>query len=398
MNKQTQTKMYEFSDIGLDFCSGSKNKFPDVFKKMLENGYNSKVVSSVTVVEDQVTLDYGVNHDYVANRVLEINTAGLTGEFYIESVTSSTLTITVPNAATVIAGGFTTKVASLGWELVYELAHIHIYKFKHIDDTDMYARLCFQNATTAARNTIAVGIGREVDLASGIVLDAPFDLGNCATVNTSTSKIKWDFSYDTAGSFDNSTYAQGLSRFGKAAIVGSKYHIFIAGNAYTDDRFSYIYGIFPFVSTLNNLNYPALLCCFNSSASNTMGLGQHTDQRIYVHNVDCLTSSITSYTFPINFASQSFYPSSIEPFNTTGCFPIQLFTKNERQPLGFIAGGLYQAAYTSANKPPHTIMQSPSITVDIDFDNLVVVHGTSISINTPVSWLCSPVEEIKIAS
>lgn len=263
----------------------------------------------------------------------------------------------------------------------------------------MYARLCFQNATAAGRNCIAVGIGRQVNLTLGTVLDAPFDLGNCATTAASIARIKWDFTYDIVRSYDNSTYSQGLSQFGKAAIVGSKYHIFIAGNAYTDDRFSYIYGIFPFVSNLQNMNYPALLCCFNTSGSGSaMGLGQHYSQRIYVNTVDCLTSLDTTYTFPINFALKSFYPGSIEPFNTTGCFPIQLFTKNEKQPLGFIAGGLYQAAYTNANKPPYNINQSPSITTDIDFNHSVVVHATSLNINNPVSWLCSPVEEIKIGA
>ena len=401
--KQTQTKMFEFSDTGLDFCSGSKNLFPDRFKKMLALGFNEKTVTGVVVAGNQVTLSYEFAHGYVANRVLKFNSGPLAtlhgGEFWIDSVTANTVTMTIEGAPLSIASGFVTKIASLGWELIYELNHVHIYKFKHIDDTDMYARLCFQNATIAGyRNCIAVGMGRQVDLSLGTVLDAPFDLGNCATTSASTAKIKWDFTYDTVRTYDNFTYAQGLAQFGKAAIVGSQYHIFIAGNAYTDDRFSYIYGIFPFVRTLNNLNYPALLCCFNSSSTGAMGLGQHNHQRVYVYDVDCLTSSIATYTFPANFASQSFYPSSIEPFNTTGCFPIQLFTKDERQPLGFIAGGLYQAAYASANKPPYNIGQSPSISMDIDFSNPVVVHGTSLNINNPVSWLCSPVEEVKIGA
>lgn len=401
--KQTQTKMFEFSDTGLDFCSGSKNLFPDRFKKMLALGYNEKTVTGVVVAGNQVTLSYEFTHGYAANRVLKVNSGPLStlhgGEFWIDSVTANTVTMTIESAPLSIASGFVTKIAPLGWELVYELNHVHIYKFKHLDDTDMYARLCFQNATIAGyRNCISVGIGRQVDLTLGTVLDAPFDLGNCATTAASTANLKWDFTYDTVRSFDNSTYAQGLSQFGKAAIVGSKYHIFIAGNAYTDDRFSYIYGIFPFVSTLNNLNYPALLCCFNTSSSGSMGLSQHNYQRLYVNTVDCLTSLDVTYTFPANFATQSFYPSNIEPFNTTGCFPIQLFMKSGKQPLGFIAGGLYQAAYANANKPPYTIGQSPSITADIDFNNPVVVHATSLNINNPVSWLCSPVEEIKIGA
>jgi hypothetical protein len=46
--KQTQTKMFDFADVGLDFCSGSKNLFPDRFKKMLSQGYNEQTVASVS--------------------------------------------------------------------------------------------------------------------------------------------------------------------------------------------------------------------------------------------------------------------------------------------------------------------------------------------------------------
>src|SRR5690606_20987087 len=119
----------------------------------------------------------------------------------------------------------------LGWELVYENAHIHIYKFRHIDDTDMYARLCFQNATTAGnRNCIVVGIGRTIDLGLGHVTDAAFDLGKCATVAASTANLKWDFTNSTARTFDNYTYAQGANTFGNGVVVGSMYHIAIMTN------------------------------------------------------------------------------------------------------------------------------------------------------------------------
>ena len=69
--KQTQTKLFDFSDIGLDFCAGSKNLFPDRFKKILAQGYNTQTVASVGVVGNQVTLTYGVSHGYVADRVLK---------------------------------------------------------------------------------------------------------------------------------------------------------------------------------------------------------------------------------------------------------------------------------------------------------------------------------------
>ncbi len=76
MIKQTQTKMFDFSDVGLDFCAGSKAKFREVFKKMLSTGYNPQTVLSVSISGNQVTLTYGTNHGYVADRVLLLTATG----------------------------------------------------------------------------------------------------------------------------------------------------------------------------------------------------------------------------------------------------------------------------------------------------------------------------------
>ncbi|RKG45949.1 hypothetical protein D7V64_17530, partial [Acinetobacter cumulans] len=92
--KQTQTKLFDFADVGLDFCVGSKSLFPDRFKKMLVIGYNTQTVASVAVAGNQVTLTYGVSHGYVADRVLKVESGVLAeingGEFWIDSVTSNT--------------------------------------------------------------------------------------------------------------------------------------------------------------------------------------------------------------------------------------------------------------------------------------------------------------------
>ena len=66
MIKQTQTKMFDFSDVGLDFCSGSKLLFPAVFKKFLATGYNQKSGATVSITGNQVTLNFGVSHGYAA--------------------------------------------------------------------------------------------------------------------------------------------------------------------------------------------------------------------------------------------------------------------------------------------------------------------------------------------
>ncbi len=131
--KQTQTKMFDFSDTGLNFCAGSKNLLPDRFKKMLSIGYNEQTVSSIAVSGNQVTLTYGVSHGYVADRVLKINSGVLAtinnGEFVIDSVTSNTVTMTIDSAPLSIVGSLTTRIAPLGYQLVYELNNIHVLNY-----------------------------------------------------------------------------------------------------------------------------------------------------------------------------------------------------------------------------------------------------------------------------
>lgn len=405
--KQTQTKLFDFSDVGLDFCAGSKNLFPDRFKKMLALGYNEQTVSSVAVAGNQVTFTYGGTHGYVADRVLKVNAPELLsingGEFVIDSVTANTVTMTIDGAPTLITGNFTTKVASLGWESVYEQAHIHIYKFKHIDDTDMYARLCFQNATGTGRNCIAVGIGRTVDLALGYIADpnCMTDLATCATVTGATSNIRWDFTSSTARTFDNYTYSQGFATFGKGMVVGSYYHfalMYSQASSSQYEHFAAVSAIMPFQSSYDILNYPLLLAQDNGAATTTTS-GQLSAMRAYLSINRMNLSGNSSEFLDRNNAISSFLPPTIENFNTTTCQPVAVFTYSERQFVGY-AIGLYQVLYNFSNSPAPKKEDFPALISEIDFSNYVAVHFIR-SINSISSagaaWLSLPVEEIKIA-
>ncbi|WP_180003515.1 MULTISPECIES: hypothetical protein [unclassified Acinetobacter] len=401
--KQTQTKLFDFSDVGLDFCAGSKNLFPDRFKKMLALGYNEQTVSSVAVAGNQVTLTYGGTHGYVADRVLKVSAPEILGinggEFVIDSVTANTVTMTIDGAPASIAGNFTTKVASLGWDLVYELNHIQIYKFKHIDDTDMYARLCFQNATTSGnRNCMAVGIGRTVDLNLGHITDPNClqDLATCATVAEATSNIRWDFSESTAATFNNYTYSQGYSTFGNGLVVGSKYHIVFSYNIMSGSAGGNraAVGVVP-AMTLNYdvLKYPVLFAQ-NNGASTTTAQSQTRSFAaligVYPVRVDVATSSGNEVYSPQ--ANSSFLPNTVDVFNTTVARPIQLFHKGTNQFLGCLIGGVFTSGFSanSGETPSMAQNQSPSIVMDIDFSNRVVLHGFG------ALWVAIPVEVIKI--
>lgn len=408
--KQTQTKLFDFSDVGLDFCAGSKNLFPDRFKKMLSLGYNVQTVASVAVVGNQVTLTYGGTHGYVADRVLKVDSSALAaingGEFWIDSVTTNTVTFTLDDAPFSITGGFTTRIASLGWDLVYENAHIHIYKFKHIDDTDMYARLCFQNATVAGnRNCILVGIGRNFDANTGFIVEPNnfAELKESATV--AGSVVKWDFTYSTASTFNNYTYQQGYSTFGNASVVGSLYHIVISHNqaASSIGGYSTLSGIVPFHSHYEKLNLPILIAQNNGASNTTTTNGQLPRYLAYVGTTrvdfQSASSANPSNTFANNIAVASYLPTSIDTFNTTCCTPLSVFTSVEKQFIGMISGGLYQACYSNAaNSPSLAQNSSPSITYDIDHNNICVTHG-SISASSTVSvYFVVPVEEVKIGA
>ena len=272
--KQTQTKLFDFSDVGLDFCAGSKNLFPDRFKKMLALGYNEQTVSSVAVAGNQVTLSYGVSHGYVADRVLKVSAPELLsingGEFVIDSVTKNTVTMTIDGAPTSIAGNFTSRVASLGWSLGYENANVQVYKFKCLDDSDVYARLIFQN-NLDYRNDVSVCIGKSFNLATGVITDTNSLEENRS--NTSPSVIAWQFSYNAQSSYNNNTYAQGFNNHGQAKVVGSLYHLILLVNtgSQLSPRFN---SILP-TETLDyeSVKYPLLIC---DRAASVTGMGQNT--------------------------------------------------------------------------------------------------------------------------
>lgn len=407
MNKQTQTKMFDFSDTDLDFCAGSKNKFPTVFKKMFAHGYNSKVVSSVSVVGDQVTLDYGVNHGYVADRVLAINTPGLVGEFYIDSVTSNTVTLTVPGALTGIAGGFTTKVAPLGYELVYEQGNIHIYKFKAMDESDLYLRLCFQD-NASYKNMISPCIGKTVDLAAGIINDS-FAYSTNASLQTPSTGLCWLFAQDATSTYNNYTYAQGLNIFGKGLVVGSKYHFAVMNNNGRSSTVSakegaMTGGFFP-TACFNSdvLSYPVLLGLNGITASTGTNIDTYSSGAAYLGNqrVRFNKSNLaTGALFITPQAASSFLPSDIDDFNTTVAENLSLYDFTSTQFLGYVSGGVFACNYASSNAPTLQKNLSPILTVDIDLNNIIAVHAitfSSVSVANAV-FLAFPVEEIKIGS
>ena len=400
MNKQTQTKMFNFSDTDLDFCGGSKNKFPDVFKKMLATGFNNKVVSNVTVSGDQVTLDYGVNHGYVADRVLAINTTGLSGEFYIDSVTTNTVKITVAGAPASIAGGFVTKIASLGWQLVYEASNIHIYKFKDLDESDLFLRLCFQNVSTG-RNCVSPCIGKTANLTTGEITDTyALEVNKAiATPTAVAAGNRWEFSGYAAATYDNYTYTQGRTMFGDGVVVGSFYHLVFAVNVYNSAGRGLFNAVVPaHTASFAQIQRPLLLTYDFNGAAGVNDPNAIVAIRPYLGAVRCVLQSNTANLNALVGPQALNSHTEQDSFNTTTCEPISIYEQSTRQHLGYAAGGMYLAKYASTSTPSIALLDSPNFTADIDLNSKVAMHYIGQQGNPASSvFFAIPVEPIKYA-
>lgn len=408
--KQTQTKLFDFSDVGLDFCAGSKNLFPDRFKKMLAQGYNEQTVSSVAVAGNQVTLSYGVSHGYVADRVLKVNAPELLGinggEFVIDSVTANTVTMTIDGAPTSITGNFTTKVASLGWSLEYELGQVHLYKMKYLDERDLYVRLVFPTIGTF-RGSINVCVGKTANLSTGVITDEnsiPEYRENLSVING----FEWQLNNQANTTSDNYSYSQGFSAFGRACIVGSQYHIVLMLN--TNSTYgSSVYAVLPTaLQKYDVLDYPIVIGVYNT---NTVSLGGTTYQFQYtVGNSSIYVGKIHAaidYGSNANFVAEqssakalsSFVSSDIDSFNTTLAYPISIFDKKTKQHIGFVAAGLYRFEARYGTSPTSLKQESPSTSMDIDLGQLLKIHlSYSTTTASAFLWFCAPIEEVKIAN
>lgn len=403
--KQTQTKLFDFADVGLDFCAGSKSLFQDRFKRMLALGYNSQTVVSVSVVGNQVTFEYGVSHGYVVDRVLKVISGPLAlinnGEFVVDSVTATTLTMTIDGAPISIAGNFKTTVAPLGYELVYESGFIQIFKFKDLDESDLYIRFAYQTGPTH-RNTIMPCIGRTVDLETGTITDTTSYPNGRTGNNAGQAMPKWEFTANWASTYNTYTYSQGSGVFGKGVVIGSPYHLLILSNTDTSHAVHTVINGFVPSRTLNfdSLNLPVLFL-YNTNASGNDNRSTHYGN-LFTGYIGGVRVSFKQDTVaagdPFNapLANSSFI--SLDTFNTTTAEPIGIYEYSTKQFLGYVSGGLYLAKYAVTNQPQLVRASAPIATYDIDLENSVYLHGIGIYAvsTTSLVVLAVPVEEIKI--
>lgn len=414
--KQTQTKFYAFSDAGLDLCSASRAKMPSAFKKVLSTGYNTQTVSSVVVSGNQVTLTYGGAHGYVERRVLKVDSPALNtingGEFVIDSVTTNSVTMTIDDAPASIAGGFSSKVAPLGWTLVYENGLVQLYKMRYLDERELYIRFVFAPSTGTHKATANVCIGKTANESTGVITDPNAIIEGKENTSPITG-LQWMFTYTTAAAEANYTAAQGLSDYGNFFIVGSMYHIVCLCNGYSSNYPGRCFAITPtHLYDFYGLDYPLLIGVRSVGALDTYGSSDYYQfnpqttsgtSHCYIGNIAVALDQSTSATdsaiiYNAPQVSSSFFPTNIESFNTFAAMPVLIYERVTRQFLGFVSGGLYRSELIYSDLGAINASALPKTTEDADgvfIPYQVVWSGQS---NQYVHCFCAPLEEIKIAS
>lgn len=408
--KQTQTKLFEFSDTGLDFCAGSKNLFPDRFKKMLSLGYNVQTVTSVAVAGNQVTFTYGGAHGYVADRVLKVDSGDLSlvnaGEFWIDSVTTNTVTMTIEGTPPSVTNGFTTRIAPLGWSLEYESAQVQMYKMKYLDDRDLYVRFVFP-VVGNFKNTMNVCVGKTADLSLGVITDDKAYWGTRNNTSIVTG-FQWMFTTETRNTHDNYTYTQGQTTYGKGVVVGSAYHLTILTSIQASGAYGRLHAILPFASqNYDRIDYPVVIGRYSTTAENSSSSADDPQfaniaasySHAYIGNRPVAFAPGNSNSLFIDgfMSVASFLPTEIESFNTVIAKTIQIYDGPTRQYLGNISGGVYQANFSSGTLPGVAKTAIPQQLNDADNNSICMLQPVWRENTTNVmAFFVVPVEEIKI--
>lgn len=404
--KQTQTKVFDFSDVGLDFCVASRALIPDRFEKMLSTGYNLQTVNSVSISGDQITFTYGGAHNYVSDRVLKVEGGPLAsinnGEFRLDSVTPTTVTFTLEGSPSSIPGGFNTYVAPLGWDQVYKEGLVHIYKMKYLDERDLYVRMLFAPADISQSSNIQVCVGKSFDPNTGVIDDPNAYPGMTDTTEWVASTYRWLLETGTSTGRTTYTYSQGYSSYGRGVVIGSQYHLLVMANM-SSTWPKALGAILPFSSISNHeaLDYPLVIATYTtrsgngSSSADGEWLSANGPGFLGAHRIHFWQGSAETALPTLPTAVSSALPPTIDSFNTTTAAPIPVYERSTRQFLGFVSSGLYMCQFGSSGAPSTDITRIPDKHIDADIGVDVYIHMLARA-SSLHAFFAAPVEEIKI--
>lgn len=333
MVMRTDVKRYKATDVGLNasMVRGTNIAF---LKAILTTGYNTKTVSSVTNEGNRIILDYGIAHGYALERVLMISGADdpqLNGEHAIIQLTTNTVTIELKVLPTGLGGIITTKVAPLGFSLVYEATNLAIFQFQYHGKTK-YLRI-YETPLYSAYVNPSVGDG--FDPATGLLTG---DVYPAAATGTQIP-YKWDFAYNNTATI----IGEYPSIFGTSegfVIVGQFY---ISGTEQV-----YLYGLQPWFTPFEKLNTPILLCSYlNEYQAGAAGSSFSMQARLpTVGNVNIQKNEASTDIKNIGFTylgapNGNALPAGLLSFNPIMYCSSIVNIYQTNQPIG-IANGIYR--------------------------------------------------------
>lgn len=341
MVMRTDVKRYKATDVGLNatLVRGTNIAF---LKAILSTGYNEKTVSNATNDGNFVTLDYGVAHGYALERVLQISGATdpqLNGEHAIIQVTANTVTIELKALPAGLGGLIKTKVAPLGFNLVYEATNLAIFEFQYHGKTK-YLRI-YETPLYSAYVNPSVGDG--FDPATGLLT------GDVYPTTATGTKIpyKWDFAYTNTAT----TVAE------YPLIFGTSEGFVIVGQFHSSFLTSYLYGLQPWFTPFGKLDTPILLCDYmDTYLAGAAGNGFSFQARLpIVGNVNIQKNEASTEIKNIGFTALgapngNAIPAGLLDFNPIMYCSSIVHIYQSNQPIG-IANGVYRTV-TNVNTAP----------------------------------------------
>lgn len=162
-------KNYNYQQASASPMAGTAGYINAILYATLVTGYNSKSVSSISVLSNVATITTSTSHNLTVNDIIVISGANesvFNDEFRIKAITSSTaFTIDLITADGSATGTITCKIAPLGWSRVYTGTNKSVYRaptgnrfYLRVDDTQA------QYATVSAYETMS-----DVDTGSNLI-------------------------------------------------------------------------------------------------------------------------------------------------------------------------------------------------------------------------------------
>lgn len=308
MYTQTQTKIYKFSDKGIELNGWAKGYYPEIFKKIFVTGYNENLITDIEILNGKVTLILPTNHGYLLERVIRFSSPSHTKDYVITEVTATSISFYDETFPSSITNPISIKIAPLDYELVYEVDQVHIYKFKDLDNSDLFLRLYFLSTKNSSsyRGLVYPCVGRTYDPETGYITDTD-SLVETRDIKSPATRFSWEL-----GQQDNVYYEnQPLNpSYGQITIIGSLYHLLISVATGNTKYYFTLNSILPVVNCVLGKTLPLLTGSrythTSSGPSNTFSGSYQYVNNYKVSNFTCSSSISTSFGLP------SYY---VDPFH-----------------------------------------------------------------------------------